>query len=684
MELAPTGWLSVMRLVTASAVLLFIPGWLVQSLVLSVSPVTFIFRIVLSFSLSVASIAVFGVVAHFTGGSLGTVQILAVIWLAGLVGFWAWRFHRKRVALFPLPRFSSDNSIVPMLVLLFAVSCAGLALYGGGWFSDRADGFYHLAAIRRQIDVGTPLPQGLFYVYNTPFRGLNPTAGSWHLVLALLSLWSGIDITWIWRYLPVLMAPLLVFSFYSFALFLCKKPWLALLGTWLQFILYDKLDFRASPYPNQAGFILLWCAWTLTWLYVDSGKLTQAAMVGWLVVAMASWHLLLAEFFFVALALYLLLRSVAIWLAREKWWADLDVRRLCYIVVSTLILGVPILVYRIVVGGLPHTSDWQRWLSISPWPTFRSSLSLGYGFSIIGPFQLYKVDPKWRFAPFRFAVPLFSYLATVFMIPYCLKRQRAVLFMAATVSVVPLVLLNPFLITFLQDKVLDIAIIRLVLLPPYGLILGWLFWEQVGCWNRSVRTMPSWRTWRFSELIRVIKMMAAGALLALAAYVLLQQGLDNLRDLYDPASQHVYSLRATRERMRLSDQPAYAFLNRHSEPDVVVASDPESSYYLGGLTGRSVIVGLEGHYPPATGPSHWERERDSLSILDPGIGLDQTIKLLDKYGVCLIWVDSETQSPEPALVRRKFEGAPDLFDKTYEDSQATIYLYLNHRVGCLK
>ena len=125
-------------------------------------------------------------------------------------------------------------------------------------------------------------------MYYEPFRGLNLVAGTWHLVLALLSLWSRVDITWIWWHLPVLIAPLLVFSFYSFALVLFKQPWLALLGTVLQFVLYDKLDFRASVYPNQAGFILLWCAWTLTWLYADSGRLRQVALVGGLAVAMAS------------------------------------------------------------------------------------------------------------------------------------------------------------------------------------------------------------------------------------------------------------------------------------------------------------------------------------------------------------------------------------------------------------
>jgi len=713
-EIAPTGWLSVIRLIVTGTVLFFIPGWLFQSIVLWDVPLSLVFRLPLSFTLSAGGIALLGIAAYVFGGSLDTVQALFVVWLVGLIAVWLWRFGKKwsrhpadlRAAFLSMQSRGIAHTI---LVLLLAALCAGLALYGGGWLSHKADGFYHLAAIRRQIDTGTPLPQGLFYVYEEPLRGLNPTAGTWHLVLALFSLWSQIDMTWIWQYLPALIAPLLVLSFYSFALSLCKRSWLAFLGTALQLVLYDKLDFRASVYPNQAGLILLWCAWTLTWMYIDSGRIRDIALIGLVVIAMASWHLLIVEFFFVALVLYLLLRSLAIWFSGESrqganstWWADLDVRRLLHILIPAFALVLPVLAYRILQENLAYHSTIERWLAISPYPTFRSSLNLGYGFSIIGPIELYKVDLRWRFAPFRFAVWLFSCLAAILMIPFCLKRQRFILFMAATVSVIPLVLLNPFLITFLQGKMIDIGIIRLVLLPPYGLILAWFFWEQIGNWIRGVSSLfpaehasPSlacraafhsrqWAMWP-RQLARLAGLVAGGALIFLVGYVLFWQGIDNLRDLYDPASQHVYSLKATHEQMRRSDQPPYEFLIRHSAPDAVVLSDPESSYYLGGLTGRAVVAVLAGHYPPPTGPSHQERQQDSLAVLDPGAGLDETTQLLDKYKACLIWVDSEAENMNSAtLVQRKFEGNPNLFNKVYEDAEVTIYHYLGRQAGCVE
>jgi hypothetical protein len=409
-----------------------------------------------------------------------------------------------------------------------------------------------------------------------------------------------------------------------------------------------------------------------------------AVLVGVMVAAMASWHLLMVEFFVVTLVFYLLVRSLAIWLSGARWRSDLDVRRLLGILVAMAVVAVPASVFRILYGNLASFSGPEKWLTISPYPTFRSSLDLGHGFSIIGPLKLYIVDVRWRFAPYRFAVWLFSYVAALFMIPSCLKRQRCTLFMVGTVSIVPLVLLNPFLITFLQGKMVDVGIIRLVLLQPYGLILAWFFSDQVGRWLQGVSSVPNWREWP-RRWVRLVGLIGGGTLLALMAYVLARQGIDNLRDLYDPNSRHVYSLAASHAQMRRSDQPPYTFLLDRSTPDTVVLSDPENSYYLGALTGRSVVAVVEGHYPPATGPSHRERQSDSLTALDPASSMEETRRLLDKYGVCLIWVDGrskhfDTTSP----VRAKFESAPELFARVYESPEVAIYQYLGHRPGCLQ
>ena len=169
---------------------------------------------------------------------------------------------------------------------------------------------------------------------------------------------------------------------------------------------------------------------------------------------------------------------------------------------------------------------------------------------------------------FRFAGWLFTYVGALFLIPACLKRQRFALFLFATVMIVPLVLLNPFLITFLQGKVNDIGIIRLVLLPPYGLMLGWLFWDQISAWvKRWLSLAPCTNGFVAPPGYRRLAWSFWGAGIALMGYIsgFIKDWI-TLTDLYDPASNHVYSLAATHHKSRQIDQPPYEFLIAELKP----------------------------------------------------------------------------------------------------------------------
>lgn len=682
MLLAPADSLSTLRVIVVGLALLWVPGWFVQSLFLRRQSLPPLSRLSLPFVFSVGSIALIGAVVSALSGSLSTVQgCVAVWWLALTI---AWLIHTKFRKLGLIPRFQlTDPNFWPsLLVLFFAAGCAVLAYYGGAWLSQTADSFYHLAAIRRQIELGSALPHGLFYVYEQPSTVLNVTAGTWHLVLTLFSLWSGVDITWLWLRLPVLLAPLLVVSFYSFANALFKNAWIALLGTLIQFVLYDKLDFRISPRSNQVGFVLLWVAFVLVFTYLDEANLRVFLLIEGLVVVLVTWHLLMAEFFLIGIGAYLCLRWLATLVTRRRISLDQESRRLLYLLLPAVLVGVPFVLFKAAGGGILYAK--KNWLGISR-PTFGSTIQLGAGFTMIGPFQLHRVDPRWHFAPLRFALWLFAYFTSLFLIPPALKLRRFALFLFAPVAVVAFVLPNPFIITFLQGKMTDIGLLRLVLLPAYGLILGWFFWEYTGRWFRAIAALPAVARWSYGGTWRsVLGLIAAGVALVLMGYIVIQEGIDNLRDLYSPSSTHKYSFARSRSEMHLSTQPPYVFLMEHSLPGTVVASDPEYSYYLGGMTGRSVIAVPYTHTPPSTGPRFEVRFQDSLDILDPSIGLDQTAELLDKYDVCLVWIDSRMTSVDPAASREKFERHPALFERVYSDPLVSAYRYLAHEGMCVQ
>ena len=117
-------------------------------------------------------------------------------------------------------------------------------------------------------------------------------------------------------------------SFYSFASALFRNSWLALLGTLVQFVLYDRLDFRISVRSNQAGFILLWVALVLVFTYLDEADWRVFAAIEGLIVVLVTWHLLMAQFFFVGIGAYLCLRWLVLLVAQRRLAPDRECLRL--------------------------------------------------------------------------------------------------------------------------------------------------------------------------------------------------------------------------------------------------------------------------------------------------------------------------------------------------------------------
>lgn len=691
MLLAPADSLSTLRVIVVGLALLWVPGWFVQSLFLRRQSLPPLSRLSLPFVFSVGSIACLSVAVYFLHGDVTLLLCLFCVFLCCLSLICIWQVTQGYIRWHPVFRLPPRDIIPTVFLLLFALLCSVLAGYSGTWFSHIGDDFYHLAIVRRILETGNIFPQDVLYAYDVSPSGFNPILGTWHVILALYSLLAGVDIAWLWWHLPILIAPLLVISFYAFAITLLRNSWIALLGTVLHFVFYAKLDFRASVWPNQVGFILLWTAFILVLAYQDSGALRDLIPVGVLVFVMVIWHLLMAEFFFVGVGAYLGFRLVFTWITYRRLGADQVSRRLGTLLVFALLVGAPLLLFRTLQGGVVHVKG--DWMQIKE-PTFQSTFNLRFGFSIIGPRNLSLVEPRWRFAPYRFAFWLLGYVASLALIPKCLKRDPFALFALSNTLIVPLILLNPFLITFLQGKMTDIGLLRLVLLPPYGLVIGWFLWYQSDCWLRTTKSLPVLHAWSQRGVWKsVLELVTRGIMVALITCILGIQGADNLIDLFSPSSTNRYSLKATHIERRSSEQSLYSFVIQRIVPGSVIASDPINSYYLSGMTGRPVISVPYAHYPPHSPISHAERQDDSYRILDGSTTIEDTIALLDKYDVCAILLDSGTSdvyAVDPRLKslsseqsRRKLENHPELFEKIFVDSQLSLYHYLGCGIDCV-
>ncbi len=668
----------IVRICCVGAMLLFTPGALIQALLLGKPKLGLLERIPIAFVFSVGTIALIGACVYALSGTLEMVRTIFLVFLAVALLVWLWIFKPlKRISGFSLR--SCQLGWPQIVLVVFVVLCGIAALLGGAWLSHTADSFYHLAAIHRQLQTNEVFPRGVFYDYQ-PTR-LNHSVGSWHLVLALFSQLADIEITWLWYHLSVIIAPLLALAYYGFGLHLTGDARIALFGTILQFVFYEKLDFRASVYPNQAGFVLLWVTLTITLLYLQHGSLTLLLLVFIASAVMASWHLLMPELFFALLITYLATRIIVL-VPLSNLPHDSEVRRLFKLLVPFVLLTAPIVLYRVLKSNLVNM---QNVLSPSEEPTFKWILNLPGGLAIVHPANLYAVDPRWRFAPFRFLSWLSAYLTIPFLMFAGIRQKKGALVLFSSLIIVPVVVFNPLVISIGQGLIPERAITRLVLLPPYGLVLAWFLIEQFSALYKRLFAMPPLKLWTNVQAWRsLFVIVTCSATLILATYLIVREGIDNLIDLYHPASKHVYSIAAAKHAERLPSDPEYVFIVENSSPRDVIASDPISSYYLGGLTGRPVISVPRGHYPPLGDPPHWVRREESVDILDWSVDITETIRLLDSYNARFIWIDSRivgrnpnasSRSLDPEAFRRKFLKYPELFERIYQDQNVSIFRY---------
>ena len=281
-------------LVWAAAILL-LPGWVIWRLVgprglpqaLQIAPV---------FALSLALTSLVGWSAYVIGLSFTGVKAVTVVLLVlAALGL--------PFALLNRPPAHPEPAGPPWTLwatLAIALAAGLSALYAGPWMSATADAFYHLAAVRSIVDHGTPLVEQVFF--STPVRAPDPTSGTWHLAVALVSNLSGQDPIPIWRVLTVALAPLVVLAFFTLALSVTRNAVAASIATALYVVLALSLDFRTVANPNQFGDALAWLSLAFALRFVDSGSWRELAVAVPIGFAASAVHGALGPFLLVALA----------------------------------------------------------------------------------------------------------------------------------------------------------------------------------------------------------------------------------------------------------------------------------------------------------------------------------------------------------------------------------------------
>jgi hypothetical protein len=656
-----------------AVVLLFGLGWLLLPIALRRERFTLLEKIPISFSLSVGSIAVIGVVGHFLGLSLKAVQYVLVS-LFLLLLLWQtvrWRTIREAYRKSDgaggssgsltldqpanlLERLSSPKQALlaacsrsvsrpDIVVLIFAAFCSLLTFWSGPWLSHTADSFYHLASTRRLIDTQGVLPRGAFVAYESEPSGIDPTAGTWHLVLALLGVFSGVDFTWIWFYLPTILVPVLILTFYSFTAGLFRDQSQAVLVTILYFLLEYNLDFRMIGQPNRIGFALLWTALLFAVRYLDTAKVRFWGLASFLGLVLATLHFTVFEFLLVSIGAYALFYTFfSVGKGLNPEW-----RRAWTMAFIPLLFSLPIVLYKVSArSSLLHLSG-----GLSP---FRKTMELGHG--------LYILDPDLLF-PGLVSVQTLSFILLLLLIPACWKRDRASIFLFSNMLIVPLTMFNPIVVTLLQGRTTELLLTRLPLMLPYPLVVGFVFYH----WGATSLT-GRW------TLRRVLEISLRAFIFCVSLYILISQISGNLIQLYSPSSDYRYNMSVSRSSWLLTWEDPYKFICDNIPRDAVIATDPVSSYYIGGLTGRFVIALPRTHTPPGI-PDVIPRVEGSLDILDQNADLKTTVSLLRKWNADYIFVDLNAPGVASLSPKNKFDRYSPNFEKIYDTGGVSIYHY---------
>ncbi|MFQ5872789.1 MAG: hypothetical protein ACE5JL_03175 [Dehalococcoidia bacterium] len=703
------------RLAIAATVVFILPGWLILNLIRwKTDDVPKLSFLPLAFSLSIAFISILGVFGYVLGLSLTFVESvvlgIAALFLLERLLRAALQFLGLRLALsesgfIRLPTLSAADGAV----IAFVAFAASLAAWVGAWFSHTADTFYHLAGVRTLLAEDSVLVERVLYA-DSP-GGLDPTSGTWHLALALVGRLSDLDIAFIWAYLPPGMAILLVLSFYSFAAVLFKNGWWAFWATVVNFVVLFQLDFRNSPYPNIISLAILWTALMMAFHYLETRD-RKALAIAWAGgFTLAAVHLFTFELFILSIAAYVGAALLVLYWRRGLW---ADIRRLLVLAGVPSLLAIPIVVAKVqgahlvslpgsavrrdfrdiglVAGGLediPALSFLGDTL-LKPITSLDISQWAADNFYIFNPSRL--VSP-WALTAFggELVTGILVYVVVLLLLPGLLAGRRANIFLVTATMLVPLVLLNPLIVSPLTGRMTDIPFLRLPNLVPFALVVVAVLAPVATHAVRVARCRGKPRLMKRylvvcagrSIVLRTLRrLIPAGALVPLytMSVLILIVGtgaalfVDIANGAFDgylsSAETNALSVDSSRTSRLNYEDGVFSFLREEARPGSVVLSDIVTSYYIGGLTGLPVVAVPRTHsllrVEGLDGP---QRRLDATKVLDPdNEDLLGIVRILEKYDVRYVVTTD----------RSLMERHPDQFRQVYNDGSIKVFAFVRN------
>lgn len=633
----------------AFVVILILPGYLIANLFIPRRDFGVFERIPVAFSLSIAYASTLGILLHLFKSNVTVLMILLLTSVPLLV---IANIYKKRRSI-PAPPDKPGNSgetagenevlgtrfnlvIFGLMLLAFVVM-----LYQGAVLTWGADSIDHVGTVRQIVEGRQIFPTNAFYADEAGL-GVDSRKGLYHTVLGIISIVTRIEPYQIWIWLPALLLPVLLCSFFAFSKEIFKNKNIALVSVIIFILCFEGVNrdlVRAAGYASRVAVVVYFTALLLLFKYLRFKKLSFLVACAFLGYTTGAVHI----YYFVQY--YLALFAFFVFACLFKWRDKSLLVSIIKVSVVTLLVSIPFLIIKYNLSySTVHPSHAH----------LRHALLFTENVFVVNP-----VVPLNVIGP----MGVFAFILTPFLYKRA-KRDDGILFLFATMVATPLIIFNPLAVSFLGNLMTTGLVRRIIQLAPYISVIGFFTYQMI-----------------MALFVEHEKRNKVKALLFFALMILiLFPYISQFQDDYKPSS------RAIERRMSpLVWADAFEFLEDEIENPSVVLSDPWTSYSIPAFTKHYVVAVPFGHAPPKDA-ENVAKIRDAMNVLNPYTDMRTTMTLLDKHKAGYVVVNETVKTPAyghawsiiPELyekTRQKFESHPGIFRKIYEEEKLRIYEY---------
>ena len=469
---------------------------------------------------------------------------------------------------------------------------AAAGLRSGGQLGFNTDSPDHVSCVREMIERDRVLPRTTFHV-DGDGAAVDSRKGFYHALLASVAQTAGVDPLDAWRFLPVLLVPLALLAFHAFARSLLGAGFAAVFAVFLMLVNEGEgggLLMRLG-YGSQMGMVLAWAVLALVLQSILGGDARlDRRRLG--LIAAASFAAVATHLFaFVQVLFSLGVFLLALLIARGRR--------------HTLFARAAVGSAAVLAGCLAPLA-WRLIFTFAPLNPIHTHHQ---GILYLSD-RLFVALPElwWRFLGWLG-------FAGIALSPALWKPARtdaAALYCAAAAAAPLLVVANPLLMPLIEPA-LGYLVDRLMLVVPYAVVLAWLG-------RRVLQPSPA--------PARRPALASAGALaFALLLAVTLGPQVATFARSHAPRA-----VAAREERSIAAWRDLFAALEKTTEPDATILSDPATDYAIPAATSRFAACVLHQHGNPADslGPARLAACRD---VLSPFIASSAKARLCRRFGV---------------------------------------------------